>query len=272
MRTELFLVFVLFPISSAVSSNAQSLQIHPKRIVFEGDVRTQEIHLTNRGSNTTTVRLSWQRLSMKPNGGFASVPPGEDGMFSDPLVRFFPRQVALPPGEKQVVRLLLRKPADLAMGEYRSHLAFTPLPDGNAGLDAESLGREDSALGTRLTAVVSVTMPVIVRHGRLEAAARIDRLQLDTTHDPVLSMVLSREGETSVYGDLVATLTDRDGHQTVIGRMKGLAIYTNLDSRHLSMKLRVPDNLDLAAGTLTVALEEPAALGGKSLAVTSLER
>ena len=40
------------------------------------------------------------------------------------MVRISPSQVRLAPGERQIVKLAIRKPKDLAEQEYRSHLAF----------------------------------------------------------------------------------------------------------------------------------------------------
>ena len=114
---------------SASLQAAGSLLVTPTRIVFEQRDRSAQVTLVNQSDQTSNFRISFIRQNMTEDGEFLPVPEGQDGMFSDSMIRYSPRQVSLPPGQSQVIRLALRRPADLADGEYRSHMLFQALPD-----------------------------------------------------------------------------------------------------------------------------------------------
>jgi len=205
---------------------------------------------------------------MLPDGNIINVEDPEPGeQFADNLIRYSPRQVTLKPGQSQVVRLSLRKPHDLKDGEYRSHMSFKAIPD-NAGINISQPNKNSDSIGVKLTAVVSVTIPVIVRHGKTDVAVSIDSLKLlpptKEVPKPVLSLELQREGSQSVYGDFVAEL-ESDGKKTIVGQMNGVAVYTPNKSRTVKLALTVPDGLKLD-GTLNVYYRTPAPRGSAILA------
>src|SRR6476659_72734 len=125
------------------------------------------------------------------------------------MLRFSPRQVTLEPGTAQTVRVMLRKPAELAEGEYRSHLQFEKLPDAEGSASIEDQGKAADGIGVVLTTLVGASVPVIVRHGTTSATVRLSRvaLQKDAAQHPLLTMQFEREGNSSVYGDLTVTFT-----------------------------------------------------------------
>jgi hypothetical protein len=147
---------------------------------------------------------------------------------------------------------------------------FEKVPDATASTGAQDA---DSAaqLDIKLTALVSVTIPVIVRHGDLSAAVALQDLKLETlpTGEPALSLALLRQGESSVYGDLAVEFTPNRGTPRVIGNAKGLAVYAPNALRRGKLALK-PGAARLADGTLHVAFRERADSGGKLLAEASL--
>lgn len=108
---------------------AGELMVHPTRVVFDGNTRTAQIDVINSGTETMTYRISLIRRRMTDTGEFVPVESAhEQERFADEMIRYSPRQVVIPPGGTQAVRLQLRKPANLEDGEYRSHLLFQALP------------------------------------------------------------------------------------------------------------------------------------------------
>jgi P pilus assembly chaperone PapD len=93
------------------------LMLYPTRIVFEKNQRAAQIELINNGSKAATYRISLVNRRMTEDGRFEAAEaaaPGE--RFADDMLRFSPRQVRLEPGTTQTVRVMLRKPAELADG------------------------------------------------------------------------------------------------------------------------------------------------------------
>jgi hypothetical protein len=223
------------------------LLVAPTRLVFEGRQRTGQLTLVNTGSQTATYRISLVRLRMTENGGFRPVQePDSAEQFADTLVRFSPRRVELPPGVPQTVRLQLRLPADLPVGEYRSHLLFRAVP-GSAPED--SAGSEPATgVEIRLRAVYGVSIPIIVRQGALAAEVILSDPRVESVPDAEpatqLAVTLNRSGNRSVYGDLTAVLV-RDGRpDLVVGVARGVAVYTPNTRRTCVVPVRLPPSLD----------------------------
>ena len=233
----------------------------------------------NRGSEPATFRVSFTRLRMKADGSFEEVAepvPGE--RFADPLIRYSPRQVTLPPGQSQVVRLMLRKPRDLEDGEYRSHLLFQALPPATSS-SIENIAADAPAEGitVQITPLVGVSIPVIVRHGELDSAVTLSDAQIVAGADgrpgsiptnassegrPVVAVTLNRSGSGSVYGDFRVTFTPAGGEPLVVAQANGVAVYANLDRRQFRSPLSLPAGIELANGSLDIAYiaagEDPA--------------
>lgn len=284
------LLILLPPEASAVEIGGAL--IYPKRVVLSGRVRSAEVTLVNPGTQSLTYRIGFVELRMTPAGGLVEVGQGEAGDRSArPLIRFAPRQVTVAPDSAQKIRLALRKPAELAAGEYRSHLHCRTLPPADLGHDVERLDQEDG-FSVRLQALPAISIPVIVRHGELQAEVSLDQLVLepaaatvadstvadstdtdatdtdstDTTVPMQLGFRLHRTGQTSVYGDLSATLIAPDGNQTVVGLARGIAIYPPLTAISRKLLLTPPAGTSLEHGRLRLRFDSnPAEDGGITL-------
>ncbi|MGZ8319302.1 MAG: fimbrial biogenesis chaperone, partial [Telluria sp.] len=191
------------------------LMLHPTRLVFDKSDRAAQVELINNSKEAATYRITLVNRRMTEDGQFEAVAePVAGELFSEPMLRYSPRQVTLQPGTAQTVRLMLRKPATLADGEYRSHLHFEKLPDARGNTSIEAQGKAGADIGVQLNALVGASMPVIVRHGATSATVALSNLALqraETGRAPVLSLQFDRTGNSSVYGDLQVTFTPAGG-------------------------------------------------------------
>lgn len=246
------------------------LMVSPTRVVFEGNMRTTEVTLINSGDSTGTFRISFERKRMTAEGGYVDVPENEEGMFADPYIRFSPRQVTLPPGKSQTVRLMLRKPGDLAQGEYRSHMLFQSIPDAAATSIESQVKEEKDGVTVRLIPILGISIPVIVRQGKLEAEVTLAQLayQPAAGQDPAaLAMQFERTGSKSVYGDVIVKFRSRaNGKEFVVGMAKGVAVLMPNTSRSLVLRLQAPQGVELHDGELVVEYRQSESEGGKLLA------
>ncbi len=253
------------------SQGLGDLMVSPKRVVFEGRQRSARLVLVNQGAETATYRISFVNLRMEDDGRLVEVEEPDAGQrVAESYVRYSPRQVVLAPGASQQVRLLLRRPADLEAGEYRSHLRFAALPPSDAaGTSVEETG-EDGGIAVELIPVFGVTIPVLVRHGDLSATVRLADLTAETGAGDVpgeISFRLERQGERSVYGDLAwIFLPDSGASQTLVGVLNGVAVYTPNRSRIVRLPLHAPPGVALEKGTLQVTYAARTESGGGLLA------
>ena len=105
-----------------------NLLITPRRVVFDGTKRVQELNLANTGQDTAKYNVSIIQYRMKEDGAFEEITVPDPGQnFADKNIRFFPRTVTLAPNEAQVVKMQVTKMDQLAPGEYRSHVYFSLL-------------------------------------------------------------------------------------------------------------------------------------------------
>ncbi|CAM3341415.1 molecular chaperone [Halomonas lysinitropha] len=268
-RSLLFALLFMLPASQALAQ----LMLYPTRVVFEGNQRSAQLELINNGSESATYRISLVNRRMSETGAFSDITaplPGEQ--FADSLLQYSPRQVTLEPGAGQAVRIMVRKPADLAAGEYRSHLLFAQQPDTSGRRSIESGSAAEGEIGIQLTALVGASVPVIVRHGATDANVALTQLELKRASNgaPLLALQMQRSGTQSVYGDLTVSFTPRSGTEQVIGRANGVAVYTPNPLRNARIALQPPSGLTLTNGTLHITYREQAEDGGRLLAESEL--
>ncbi|MDQ3059206.1 MAG: molecular chaperone [Pseudomonadota bacterium] len=252
------------------------LMLYPTRIVLEKNQRAAQVELMNNDSAPATYRINLVNRRMGESGEFSAIDsPGPGEQFADALLRYSPRQVTVPPGSSQTVRILLRKPADLAPGEYRSHLQFDRVADAAGASSVEQAGQPgDKAVGVVITTLVGASIPVIVRHGETQASATLSELALvpaSANAGPALSFQINRSGNRSVHGDLSVSFTPSGGGKALeLAKVGALAVYVPNPLRRVRMALQVPASTTLSGGTLSLSYRERAEAGGKLMTQASL--
>jgi len=254
------LTFFLFSTTSFAQGD---LMIMPKRLVFDGSQRSQEINLINTGTNPATYAISIIQYKMTESGNFEEVTEPEEGQrFATDFLRYYPRQVVLGPNEAQTVRLQLTRTGNLEQGEYRSHIYFRAVEKQTA------LGEEDQneaeGISINIKTVFGISIPVIIREGASTTAIELSGLELDRDpENPLLSVVINRTGNMSVYGELSVEHVSPEGLKTEIGKVKGLAVYTPNTKRDFAFKLQNTEMVDLNKGKLNITYktEEGKVLG-----------
>lgn len=257
------------------SSAWADLMLFPTRIVFEKNQRAAQVELINQGKAPETYRINLVNRRMGENGEFISIDtPGPGEQFADPMLRFSPRQVTIPAGGSQTVRILLRKPADLAVGEYRSHLQFDRVAAMSDAASVEGADkRDDGSIGIVINALVGASIPVIVRHGDTQAQVTLDDLAVvppAPNGESGISFKINREGNRSVYGDLSVTFTPKGGASVEVAKAGGAAVYVPNLTRRSRLPLRIPPGTSLQGGNLRVVYRERQDAGGRLLAEANM--
>lgn len=252
----LFLIVGVFVLSESV----QALRITLKRVVFEGPKRAEMLTIINSSDKEETYRLGWRHFRMTADKSLVAVP--DDQLTPDikpvvDMIRFAPRRFTVPPRSSQRIRMMLRMPADLPDGEYRSHFWVRPEADVEVlRLEAEKDVKAKGAKGgVSLTMLAGVTMPIIVRKGDLEASVSIQNLQASESSGFVtVSFSLIREGNKSVYGDL-EYICNAGAGEYLLKRTKGIAVYTELNQRNFNLRIeKNPDNPGCNSLAITYSL------------------
>jgi fimbrial chaperone protein len=222
-------------ISLAAQSAWANLLINPTRVQFNANDRTADITLINTSNFTTTYRLEWLEKKAKINGGYFDLTAAEAASFpmSSNMIRFSPKQVTLKAGERQVVKLAIRRPQNLAAGEYRSHLQFKALPP-----KTPEEGFNPNSASTAVNIVLNFAIPVVVQQGTLQydVAAANARISYNPSQkNGSVDVDLTRSGTHSVIGTLNAYWTPNGGRETLIAKAGDYNFWPELNATTVSL-------------------------------------
>ncbi len=241
---------------------AGDLLVAPTRLVLDS-ARGTEVILNNIGSETATYRISLELRRMAADGSMEEVTPEQSNALEKQalaMISYAPRRVVLAPNQPQSVRVGIRPPADLADGEYRAHMLFRAIPDSRPAAVA---AQEARGVSISLQPIYGITIPVIIRKGKLTASAAIaDARIAQKAGQSEFVVALSRSGGRSVYGGIRVY---KPGQAKPVFEVNGVAVYPELGKReaHFPIDAAVADMLK---GAARIEYVEDFEAGGRMLA------
>jgi P pilus assembly chaperone PapD len=220
-------------VPTAAGAGVGDLLVAPTRLVLDGR-KGAEVVLNNIGDEPATYRVSVEFRRMTEKGDLVEVPaPSATDKAAEDMIVYAPRKITLAPREPQAIRIAARAPQGLPDGEYRVHMLFRAIPPATPVVQAP--GEQPKGVQFKLTPIYGVTIPVIIRLGNLEAAAGIANVQLERKDSgAAIGMDLTRTGTRSTYGEVRVL---KAGVKDPIALQKGVAVYTEVGKRHVSIPL-----------------------------------
>jgi fimbrial chaperone protein len=194
-----------------INQTQANLIVAPMRVVFEDRARTETVVLIN--SSSTAKEGGYHNMTAEEVKNFP---------IASSMIRMSPKQVTLAAGQRQLVKLSLRRPRNLPDGEYRSHLLFKELPSAS----------KNNKAGIQLGMIMNFTMPVMVRQGDIQQKNAIDNIALTRskkTGKTEILITLSRQGKKSSIGDISVYFTPQNGGEKVeVARVAHFNFYHEL--------------------------------------------
>ncbi|MBE0457640.1 fimbria/pilus periplasmic chaperone [Pseudoalteromonas sp. KG3] len=228
----LLLSFCFF--SQAVMAN---LLISPTRISFDERQRTAKVTVINTSDEYKTYRVQWSEKQSTSTGGYVTLLEPTATSLS-PMTRLSPKQMRLAPGEKQTVKIAIRKPKQLADGEYRSHLLFQTLPNENP----------NSTSSIKINMIMSYSIPVVLRQNAKIPTVEIEQVQVvqnPINQRPELKLKLIRDSDFSSYGKLSAYYQSNTNDKLEkIAEIGNLSIYPEVNNADVTLSLFSDKTLD----------------------------
>lgn len=228
------------------------LFVSPHRVVLSPDERTDVVSIANQSDRERKYEMIAVDQVMNENG----VTQRKDTFqySAKRMLRFVPQRVTLKPGERQVVRIMARRPADLLDGDYHSHLLFREVP--NKDKTAELAGKgvaddavdaaKDKTLSFNIGTYFGVAIPVIVQSGQVESSlamgnvALAPRLQADA---PLFAMVpFTRSGNAEASGFLKIHVLDAAG-TSVSSQVVWVRAYREVDAMTRRIQVALPQDM-----------------------------
>jgi hypothetical protein len=262
ITTAALIAAPIISLPGTAQAGVGDLLVAPTRLVLDGR-KGAEIILNNIGDDAATYRVSVEFRRMTEGGEIVDVatPSAADKSAEDMIV-YAPRKVTLAPHQPQAIRIAARPQPGLADGEYRVHLLFRAIPPATPVVQT---AEKPKGVQFKLTPVYGVTIPVIVRLGNLQATAGIAGVRLEKQGDQeAVGLDLTRTGSRSTFGEVRVL---KAGVKEPIALQRGVAIYTEVGKRHVSVPIQ-PDFRGKAAGPVTVEYLETTDDGSHLIAST----
>jgi P pilus assembly chaperone PapD len=243
---------------------AGDLLVAPTRIVLDG-ARGAEIILSNTGNEVATYRISLELRRMNPNGRLDDIEHAQANPIEKmaiETIRFAPKRVTLQPDQPQSIRVNMQDTASgpLPDGEYRAHLLFRAIPKTP---DATEAAQTTQGVSIQLIPIYGVTIPVIIRKGKLSATAALANVKLaQNAEGPALEFDMSRKGNKSVFGEVYVT---QPGNPEPLIFVKGIAIYPEVEQRQVSIRID-PVIAAKLHGPVKITYREALEAGGGTIA------
>lgn len=255
----LYPVLFMLMVGCSIRSVAQGdLLIFPKRLVFDGPKKTQELNLANTGKDTARYLISVVQIRMNEDGKFENITLPDSGQnFADKYFRFFPRSVVLAPNEAQMVKVQLVKINEMLPGEYRSHIYFRAERE-KKPLGEDDTRRDTTAISVNLTPVFGISIPLIIKVGESNTKITFSDISLLKVNDtlPALSVKFNRTGNMSVYGDISVDHISPEGKISHAGTIQGVAVYTPTAARNFTILLDKKSGINYQQGKLNLAYSD----------------
>jgi hypothetical protein len=122
-----------------------------------------------------------------------------------PWIRSFPERFRIEPGSRQVIRMMMQPPPDLADGVYWTRMSVTSRED--------AVGREPGrGMNANVDFEVKQVISVVYRKGRSTTGARVADLRASWNGTGMdLLALFEREGDVPFFGTAVLRLLDPAG-------------------------------------------------------------
>lgn len=262
----------------AAPSGGGDVNLSPKRLVLSGRNRSAEVVLFNRGTGRAVYRIELKDMVMTPGGSLVPVENADPALKTklrpaDGLIRFSPRRVELAPGESQVIRVLAHLPeGGSGAPELRSHLLVSLVPSAEAGLDiTEAVGAKPGQLKLQLIPVFGISIPIFIRSSTTPAAAEWSNVSVKRDGAGwLLKADLIRKSDHSIYGDVEARCGTGE-KSVLLGQLRGAGVYSEIDSRHVELQLKLPDGQSVSAGPCALTFKDDEQAQGAILARSELQ-
>ncbi len=202
MKQRSWIFFIFFGVLVVLPAmQAWATFISPKRVMIEDKERAAKLTIQNGTDQTLAYRFEWEQRAQNPNGPeVVLLKEGEVSPGYKPLgdiIQFSPRQVILKPGEHQKIRFLVKRPADLAEGEYHSHFLIK-----TERVDEDQIVQEANGNTVSGTLMVraNVSIPVFVRQGATSVGVNLKSASLtQITKGAAIRVAIGNESTRSLY-------------------------------------------------------------------------
>lgn len=267
LLAAILLVMTIIPISEAFATF-----VSPRRVDIADRQRTASLNIVNRSDRPVSYTFGWQRRALSPDGEVLVLKEGQTTPGyrpADEIIQFSPRRITLQPGERQKIRFLVQRPADLPEGEYYSHFLIMPEPI-EEGMGPR-LNRE--GIGGVLQVRTHTALPVFVRQGKTDVSLELREASIfQKNGTPHFRYALANTSTRTIYArgeiECYTSVENKTTRPITTAR-----VYA--EARSFTREAPLPPDLDLSAcGSIKFRLTgtDDADYKNKTLSVIDVQR
>ncbi len=239
------------------------LFVAPHRLVIDPTEKVEVLNVANKSEETHRYDLTLIDQVMNEEG--MTLRKDTFDYSAKRMIRFVPKRFTLKPGERQVVRVMVKRPDDLGDGDYHSHLLFREVP--LSVQDKQALKKEraeqnaDKKVTFEIRALYGVAVPVIVQQGKVESGMNMLDASIVPATDKTpasLSVNFERTGNSEAAAQVSATFIKNGTTEPVqIIEPVWVRIYREVGkvSRKIPLK-DLPEGVKLSGGKLVLTLNK----------------
>ncbi len=202
------------------------LFVAPSRITMKPDENITEINVSNKSSEARRYDLAIVDQVMNEEGMTQRVETFDYS--AKRLLKFVPKRFTLKSGERQVIRVMATRTADMSDGDYHSHLLFREVPlamQDKAAVEEER--KNQTAAQFEIKALYGVAIPIIVQKGQVASDISIGEVSYIPASDgapPHIAVELLRSGNAEASTKLNIRL-DKGGESIPVIKEQWVPIY-----------------------------------------------
>jgi len=215
---------------AGTAARARAVSVSPTALYIDSRTRTAVLTLFNPGQLPEEVTIDFAYgFPQADSAGNVTVPTTKEPAAGEPSamawMRAFPRRLLLQPGQRQIVRVLVEPPAELADGEYWARV----LVSSRGGQPPIEQTQGDVRL--QLNVQTTLVMAANYRKGDVHTGVSLTSASARRTADGVqLQVDLTRTGNAAYLGRMRAELLDAGG-KVVSTLYDDLAVYRTMRRR-----------------------------------------
>jgi hypothetical protein len=183
-----------------VKSEGSVLFVAPNRLTITPDSRSDVLNVSNKSEEERRYDLMLIDQVMGPNGVTQRM---ETFNYSaKPMLKFQPKRFTLKPGESQVVRVVVERPAGQPDGDYHSHLLFREVPLSLKDKAAQPEPAQKT-VSFEIRTLYGIAIPVVVQTGKVSSDITLDDAKIGMAEDGKtrnLAVTFSRLGNAEAVG------------------------------------------------------------------------
>lgn len=242
------------PQDTRAQSEGSILFVAPHRVDIGPEERVSVLNVANKSNIKRRYYIQMIDQVMDENGSTRRVE--DDFEYSaQKMLRFTPKRFTLDPGQRQIVRIQVRRPKDLGDGDYHSHLLFREVPlktEDRSGVQA-SAGKASF----EIKALYGVAVPVVLKNGDVNSTMSINSVGIQKNEQglPVLALQLQRTGNAEASA-LLKVVHRKNGQDTDIITPQWMRMYREVENVSRVLPLSVEDGYALSGGSLIATLTQ----------------